>query len=145
MVVFIAWAVLWNVSPQYPALELAHMQTRQQSGCNWSWEICLASNRCSVLHYNKVLSAGNLISSDVANALCQKRLRLMLAWSPLSEKAGEREESSSPPHPPASYAYTTASQSGGSDLHATPTSWGVGVLSGLIVGVCWSSPCLLVQ
>ncbi len=32
--------------------------------------------------------------SDVANALCQKRLRLMLAWPPLcaEKKVGEREE-----------------------------------------------------
>lgn len=51
----------------------------KQSGCVEIREICLGSNRRSVLRYNKVLSAGNLISSDVANALCQKRLRLMLA------------------------------------------------------------------
>lgn len=106
----------------------------KQSGCVEIREICLGSNRRSVLRYNKVLSAGNLISSDVANALCQKRLRLMLAlprpprkkkkksWADWAERGS--------PHPPAGYAYTAASQSGGSDLHATPTIRGSRVLSG---------------
>lgn len=58
----------------------------KQSGCVEIREICLGSNRRSALRYNKVLSAGNLISSDVANALCQKRLRLMLALPRFREK-----------------------------------------------------------
>lgn len=77
---------------------------------------CL-KKRCGVLHYNKVLSAGNLILSDVANVLCQKRLRLMLAWYPQCEKAqreGKRESR-------AVQLSTSTSRSGGSDLHATPT------------------------
>lgn len=82
----------------------SNANTATRGGRNKSWEICLASNWCSVLHDNKVLSAGNLILSDVANALCQKRLRLMLALSPLCEKSarGSWVQSSSP-HPPAGY------------------------------------------
>lgn len=62
----------------------------KQSGCVEIREICLGSNRRSVLRYNKVLSAGNLISSDLANALCQKRLRLMLALPRPLRKKGRK-------------------------------------------------------
>ena len=111
----------------------------KQSGCDEIREICLGSNRRSALRFNKVLSAGNLISSDVANALCQKRLRRMLALPRHRQKKKKKKKEKlgilsrtrySSPHPPAGHAYTAASQSGGSDLHAAPTIRWSRVLSG---------------
>lgn len=69
-------------SPQHPALGLARIRLTPR-------EIRRASDR-SVLRCDEVLSAGSLISSDTANAPCQKRSRLTPDSSPVGEKAKSR-------------------------------------------------------
>ena len=123
----------------------------KQSGCDEIREICLGSNRRGTLRYNKVLSAGNLISSDVANALCQKRLRLMLAWPrPLRKKKkkswvdwAERGPARHI-HPPATLTPQPRSREPVTFTPLPPFE-GVGRCQGLVGGLWWSSPRLLVQ